>query len=76
MTYVHVEGVMLGMLGWVARLNRLGWGARLDRLDWVARLPPIPRYFLSQPSSLPFYPTYTYLVPIYLHYNFIFENKI
>jgi len=46
MTYVHVEGVMLGMLGWVARLNRLGWVARLDRLDWVARLPPIPRYFL------------------------------
>jgi hypothetical protein len=56
MTYVHVEGVMLGMLSWVARL---------DRHDWVARLPPVPRYLLSQPSYLPFL-SYLHLFSTYL----------
>ncbi len=31
-TYVHVEGVMLGMLNWVARLDRLNWVVMLCRL--------------------------------------------
>ncbi len=56
MTYVHVERVMLGMLSWVARLNRL---------DWVARLPPVPRYFVFQPSYLPLL-SYLHLFSTYL----------
>ncbi len=31
-TYVHVEGVMLSMVSWVARLDRLDWVVTLCRL--------------------------------------------
>jgi hypothetical protein len=74
MTYVHVEGVMIGMLSWVVRLNRLDYIVRLCRvgcvprlggLSWVARLPLVPKYLLFQPSYLPFL-TYLHLFSTYL----------